>query len=161
MASQAANLDLTEFFDHWGFFIPVPSFTLEQYGRYTYEVTGTQINEAKTFMQKFPKPKHPLQYVEDLKRGELGWGVDPGDVGHISQFQNNVKISGTVSYTQSGQEVIITNGQNAVAFEVIKNGKVVYFFNTLRVQVPAGISLTGAILKAVQADGTRVDMVKK
>lgn len=161
MASQAANLDLTEFFDHWGFFIPVPSFTLEQYGRYTYEVTGTQINEAKTFMQKFPKPKHPLQYVEDRKRGELGWGVDPGDVGHISQFQNNVKISGTVSYTQSGQEVIITNGQNAVAFEVIKNGKVVYFFNTLRVQVPAGISLTGAILKAVQADGTRVDMVKK
>lgn len=49
-ASEAAEEDLTDFFDLWGFFIPGEG-TIEQYGTWKYKVTEAMIQEAKTFMK--------------------------------------------------------------------------------------------------------------
>lgn len=161
MASKAANLDLSDFFERWGFFEPVDNFVLNQYGQYPYTVTQQQIDEAKSYMRQFDKPKHAFYYLEDRKYGDVGLDVDPGDVGHYTQFQANAQVKGTPTYTLSGTTVRVQNGQDAVAFEVVREGRVVYFFNTFTANIPSAIALDGATLQAVQADGKRVAMVRK
>ena len=164
-ASEAAGEDLTDFFDLWGFFIPGED-TIEQYGTWKYKVTEEMIQEAKTFMKKFPKPKHAFQYIEDRKAGDTGLDTKPSDTGYYTQFEGEVKaVSPNISYTVSGRKYTVENGENAVAFELRKNsaeGELVYFFNMFSYDIPAGVELGNAKLYAVQADGKRIEIpVKK
>lgn len=73
-ASEAAEEDLTDFFDLWGFFIPGED-TIEQYGTWKYKVTEEMIQEAKTFMKNSRNPnmlssilKTVRQEIPDLTR---------------------------------------------------------------------------------------------
>ena len=164
-ASEAAGEDLTNFFDLWGFFIPGED-TIEQYGTWKYKVTEEMIQEAKTFMKKFPKPKHAFQYIEDRKAGDTGLDTKPSDTGYYTQFEGEVKaVSPNIAYTVSGRKYTVENGENAVAFELRKNsaeGELVYFFNMFSYDIPAGVELGNAKLYAVQADGKRIEIpVKK
>lgn len=164
-ASEAAEEDLTDFFDLWGFFIPGED-TIEQYGTWKYKVTEEMIQEAKTFMKKFPKPKHAFQYIEDRKAGDTGLDTKPSDTGYYTQFEGEVKaVSPNIAYTVSGLKYTVENGENAVAFELRKNsaeGELVYFFNMFSYDIPAGVELGNAKLYAVQADGKRIEIpVKK
>ena len=164
-ASEAAGEDLTDFFDLWGFFIPGED-TIEQYGTWKYKVTEAMIQEAKTFMKKFPKPKHAFQYIEDRKAGDTGLDTKPSDTGYYTQFEGEVKaVSPNIAYTVSGRKYTVENGENAVAFELRKNsaeGELVYFFNMFSYDIPAGVELGNAKLYAVQADGKRIEIpVKK
>lgn len=164
-ASEAAGEDLTDFFDLWGFFIPGED-TIEQYGTWKYKVTEEMIQEAKTFMKKFPKPKHAFQYIEDRKAGDTGLDTKPSDTGYYTQFEGEVKaVSPNIAYTVSGRKYTVENGENAVAFELRKNsaeGELVYFFNMFSYDIPAGVELGNAKLYAVQADGKRIEIpVKK
>lgn len=160
MASKAANEDLTDFFEMWGFFVPV-DMNIEQYGKFRYVVTDQMINEAKNYMAQFPKAKHHFYYLEDRKRGDLGLKITPPDVGHYSQFKSNQKITKSVTYTQSGQNVTIQNGDEAVAFEIMRGDKLVYFANMNSFDVPTSIDLERIQIYAVQADGLRVLIHKK
>ena len=164
-ASEAAGEDLTDFFDLWGFFIPGED-TIEQYGTWKYKVTEEMIQEAKTFMKKFPKPKHAFQYIEDRKAGDTGLDTKPSDTGYYTQFEGEVKaVSPNIAYTVSGRKYTVENGENAVAFELRKNsaeGELVYFFNMFSYDIPAGVELGNTKLYAVQADGKRIEIpVKK
>ena len=164
-ASEAAGEDLTDFFDLWGFFIPGEDM-IEQYGTWKYKVTEAMIQEAKTFMKKFPKPKHAFQYIEDRKAGDTGLDTKPSDTGYYTQFEGEVKaVSPNIAYTVSGRKYTVENGENAVAFELRKNnaeGELVYFFNMFSYDIPSGVELGNAILYAVQADGKRIEIpVKK
>lgn len=155
-ASQAANENLTDFFEMWGFFEPVDA-TIEQYGTWNYRVTEAMIKEAKDFMAQFPAPKHAFYYLEDRKNGDVGIGdYKVGDVGYYTRFQDDVKITKEVGYSLSGQQVSITDGDEAVAFEVRKDGKLLYFSNFFQFTVPSTIPLDGAAVYAVQADGKRI-----
>lgn len=155
-ASQAANENLTDFFEMWGFFEPVDA-TIEQYGTWNYRVTEAMIKEAKDFMAQFPAPKHAFYYLEDRKNGDVGIdGYKVGDVGYYTQFQDDVKITKEVGCSLSGQQVNITDGDQAVAFEVRKDGQLLYFSNFFQFTVPSSISLEGAGIYAVQADGKRI-----
>lgn len=163
-ASEAAGEDLTDFFDLWGFFIPGED-TIEQYGTWKYKVTEEMIQEAKTFMKKFPKPKHAFQYIEDRKAGDTGLDTKPSDTGYYTQFEGEVKaVSPNIAYTVSGRKYTVENGENAVAFELRKNsaeGELVYFFNMFSYDIPAGVELGNAKLYAVQADGKRIEIPVK
>lgn len=163
-ASEAAQEDLTDFFDLWGFFIPGEG-TIEQYGTWKYKVTEEMIQEAKTFMKKFPKPKHAFQYIEDRKAGDTGLDTKPSDTGYYTQFKGEVKAVGpNIAYTISGRKYTVENGENAVAFELRKNsaeGELVYFFNMFSYDIPTGVDLTNTKLYAVQADGKRIEIHKK
>lgn len=160
-ASQAANENLTDFFEMWGFFEPVDE-TIEQYGSWKYKVTETMIQEAKDYMAQFPAPKHAFYYLEDRKNGDVGIGnYQVGDVGYYTQFKENVKISKTVYYSRSGQQISITDGDEAVAFEVRKDGQLLYFSNFFRFTVPSSISIDGTQIYAVQADGERIECSSK
>ena len=159
--AKAANMDMTEFFDAWGFFIPV-SFKLYAYGSFSYTVTQDMINQTLAYMKTFSTKCPPIEYIEDrryqvgAKGNQKGISEDGGDVGYFETFQNNVKITKTVSYTVSGRTYTVTNGEQAVAFELIKDGKKVWFANRFVFTVPAEADIEGAELYAVQADGQRI-----
>ena len=158
---EAANMDMTEFFDAWGFFIPV-SFKLYAYGSFSYTVTQDMINQTLAYMKTFSTKCPPIEYIEDrryqvgAKGNQKGISEDGGDVGYFETFQNKVKITKTVSYTVSGRTYTVTNGEQAVAFELIKDGKKVWFANRFVFTVPAEADIEGAELYAVQADGQRI-----
>lgn len=159
MACKVANEDLTDFFEMWGFFEPVDNVTYEQYGTWNYNVTPAMIAEAKAYMAEFPRAKHAFYYLEDRKDGDNGLDVDPGDVGYYEQFQKNQKITKTITHSRNGQEITITNGEEAVAFEVYKGDELVYFANTFSFKVPTSISLNEYTkIYAVQADGERIEV---
>ena len=162
LASQAANENLTDFFEMWGFFEPVNNQSIEQYGTWNYNVTQSMIDVAKNEMASYPAPKHAFYYLEDRKNGDIGIeNYKVGDVGHYSQFKNNQKITKTVTYSRSGQRITINGGDEAVAFEIRQGNRLLYFSNFLSFDVPASISLDGATVHAVQADGIRRELIAK
>ena len=124
------------------------------------------IEETKSFMSQFSKPKHAFQYIEDRKNSDFTDANDyrsreSGDVGYFTQFKENMKITKTPSYTLSGKSVQVTDGEQAVAFEWRKDGNIIFFANTFNFDVPSNVSLDGAKLYAVQADGERKEMQTK
>ena len=159
MACKIANEDLTDFFEMWGFFEPVDNVTYSQYGTWNYNVTQDMIDEAKEYMAQFPKAKHAFYYLDDRKAGDVGLDVTPCDVGYYEQFKNDQKITKTITYTQSGQTISVTNGSEAVAFELYLNGEMIYFSNAFNFVVPSTIVLNDNVkVYAVQADGTRIEL---
>lgn len=160
MASRAANENLTDFFELWGFFVPVNNQTYSQYGTWNYNVTAKMIADAKAYMAQFPAPKHAFQYIEDRKQGDTGLDTTPSDLGYYTQFKDNVKITSNITYSISGQTISITNGSQAVAYEMFRDGKMVYFSNMLSFELPASIPADKVTIYAVQADGKRQQIKK-
>lgn len=166
-ASQVANENLTDFFEMWGMFVPVQKVNYEQYGTWQYEVTQEMIDAAKAEMAKLPAPKHAFYYLEDRKESDSGlkdnYKGKLGDVGYYTQFQNDVKITKNITYTRSGRQISIQNGDEAVAFEIRKGsstGELLYFSNYLSFELPASVTTEGIVVCAVQADGTRIALKK-
>jgi hypothetical protein len=102
-----------------------------------------------------------MQYLEDRKKGDLGLDTTPPDVGYYTQFADDQKITKTVSYKLSGRSVTVTDGSEAVAFELRRDDKLVYFWNMASFTFHESLKIDGAKYYAVQADGTRVEMVQK
>ena len=167
-ACKIANEDLTEFFEMWGFLEPVNNVTYSQYGTWTYNVTQTMVDEAKAYMAQFSKKAAPFYYLEDRKYGDVGLGVDdytsrdddPGNVGYYTQFEGEgQKITKTITYTRSGQKITIKDGEEAVAFELYKDNKLIYFSTKFEFTVPEEIALDDNVkVCAVQANGERFEL---
>lgn len=159
---KVANMDMTEFFERWGFFREVMLMNYEDYGKYMYIVNQGMIDQAKVYMATFSKKVPPIYYLEDRKNGDVGIeDYKVGDVGYYTQFQDNVKITGTPTYKLSGSKITVNNGTQAVAFEVRKgneNGELLYFFNFLSYTLPQTVLVDGIKFYAVQADGKRIEM---
>ena len=134
------------------------------------------IEETKQYIKSLKYPKAaPIQYIEDRKQ-EFFTESDSrykevGDVGYYTTFKDNVKITKTPTYTEKastqGKAIVVSNGDQAVAFEVRKQtgseenlimGETVYFSNSFDFFVPRTVSMAGCGLYAVQADGTRILM---
>ena len=163
---EVANEDLTDFFDFWGFFIPVDK-EIDQYGTFTYTVTDDMIRDTKAVLAKYPKKAAPFQYIEDRKKKDFPSddyrSTESGDVGYYTQFRGELATfkDDAITAILSGQEVTVDSktGNNAVAFEVRKGtsagGKLVYFSNDFRFTLPATIKTNEVKLWAVQPDGAR------
>ena len=160
MACRAANENLTDFFERWGFFVPI-SMKVNQYGTYNYIVTDAMIKETKEFMKQFPAPKHAFYYLEDRKKGDPGLDTTPPDVGYFTQFAEDMKITKQITYTISGHQVNVQNGEQAVAFEIKENDNLKYFGTSFQFEIPNTISPDRVKLYAVQADGVRIEMTRK
>jgi hypothetical protein len=59
LACESARLDLTDFFEAWGFLTPV-NLTIDDYGEGKFTITQEQVNQVKAEIaaKKYPKPKH-------------------------------------------------------------------------------------------------------
>lgn len=158
-----ANMDMTEFFDRWGFFREVFIPNYEQYGSpLMYMVSESLIDQTKEYMATFSKKVPPIYYLEDRKNGDVGIeDYKVGDVGYYTLFKDNVKITGIPTYKLSGSKITVNSGTQAVAFEIRKdneNGELLYFFNFLSYTLPQTVLVDGIKFYAVQADGKRIEM---
>lgn len=156
-ASIAAGQDLTEFFDVWGFFVPIDR-QYEQYGTVLYRVTEAMINASKARVRDMNLPKAaPIQYLEDRTKHN---GVTYSEMGYYTQFKDKVTISKTPKASVSGKKVTLTDCEQAVAVEVrrgnAENGELLFFSNLFSFEVPNNVNLSGNTLWAVQYDGKRV-----
>ncbi len=157
MASQAAQEDLSEFFERWGFFVPV-DITIEQYGTWRYRVTQSMIDETKHFMARYPKAR-PFYYIEDRKSGDTGLDNIPPDVGYYTQFAGPPRpITHSITYTRSGRTFRIADGQEAVGFEIRRGNELLYFSTFFEFAVPDEVPLDNITVQAVQSDGTRITL---
>ena len=160
-ACEVAQEDLTEFFDAWGFFVPVDR-EYDQYGTVRYTVTSDMISAAQTRVREKGYPKAaPIQYLED--RQVVG-GVTYSQMGYFTQYKDKAAITKTPKCSISGNVVTLTDCDQAVAVEVrlgtSADGQLKFFSNLNNFQVPSGISLSNCSLWAVQADGKRVAVQK-
>lgn len=153
-ACVAAGEDLTEFFDIWGFFIPIDQ-QYEQYGTVQYKVTEAMINESRARVRAMNLPKAaPIQYLEDRK--SVG-STKYSDMGYWEQYRDKVQITKTPKASVNGYKVTLTDCDQAVAVEVRRgtadDGDILYFSNLFEFTSP--VNLSGNSLWAVQYDGTR------
>ena len=149
-----SGMDLTDFFDAWGFFRTVDT-QYEQYGKAYYGVTTAMINASKARVRDMNLPKAgPLQYLED--RLTFG-GEKYADMGYWELFKNKTKIAGTPKASVNGNKVTLSDYDGVVAIEVrngtSESGELLYFANVSSFTCP--VSLTGRTLWAVQYDGVR------
>ena len=161
-ASKAAGMNLTEFFYTWGFLTPVnqPVNIFEPNNMVI--VTKQMIDDAKTYMSQYPDAP-PFQYIEDRNKNSPAIGnllTTVGDVGYYTQFKDNVKVAADIYYTASGSTVTIRNGSGAVAFEAWQDGECKFFTNFFVTAMPATVNMSSVVIKAVQADGTRITVPK-
>lgn len=70
LACESAQLDLTEFFEAWGFLTPV-NIVIDDYGTNNFIITQEQINQVKTEIaaKNYPKPIHSNIY--DIRDNNL------------------------------------------------------------------------------------------
>jgi hypothetical protein len=63
---DVAELDLTEFFEQWGFF-RVGELTVKDYGTYEYRITQEMVDEVKSTIEskKYRKPDEDITRIED------------------------------------------------------------------------------------------------
>ena len=158
---NVAQEDLTEFFDAWGFFRPVDIASYYQYGYVHYEVTDAMIAESKARIaaKNYPKAA-PIQYLED--RGTVG-STKYSELGYYTAFIGEAAAVSSPAAIVMGN-AIDANCNNAVAVELREgntaDGQLLFFSNICYFELPAGLSLTGNSLWAVQADGVRVHMTE-
>lgn len=60
-----AQADLSEFFESYGFFVPIKNFAVEDYANYVVNTTQADIDAAKAYMQKYPKKLGNIMFIND------------------------------------------------------------------------------------------------
>lgn len=159
-ACDAAQEDLTEFFEVWGFYREINR-KYEQYGSAQYTVTQEMIEASKSRIAAKGYPKAaPIQYIEDRKTKD---NTNYSELGYYEVFQNKTRISGTPSYSQTERSITLKGCEGAVAVELRRGGDtgaLVYFSNLNSFQIPSEVNLEGVKFYAVQYDGTRKELKK-
>lgn len=152
-ACDAAKLDLTEFFEFWGFFRPIDT-EINEYYKVQLTVTQQMVDETKQYVKTkgYPKPKYPIQYIEDRDDDKYG------NVGKIKQFREQKGITKNISYTKNGNTFNIVDGDEAVCFEVHENDNVIFFSNKFTFTLPNGWWNDNCRVYAVQANGQRKEL---
>ena len=66
MCCQVSQLDLTDFFDKWGFFW-VGELTVNDYGKYRYNITQEMVDETKSSIaeKKYKQPSEDITLIEE------------------------------------------------------------------------------------------------
>jgi len=107
VACDIAQLDLTEFFEIWGFLKPIDK-TLDDYGTYHFTITQAEIDAVKAEIaaKGYPKPAHNLQYITDE---------------NTALFTSGTGIT-TGTAVASGNSITFEGWGGVAVFEAYKNG---------------------------------------
>ena len=172
--ARVLQMDMTEFFDAWGFFLPLQEFTLFAYSPYTAKVTPEMIAQTKAFMKQFPRKCPPIQYMEDRYYSPNAFNgmnrthsVEGCDVGHYTTYCANKQITDPrqITYTVNELGIAHIDGNQkhlAVAYELRKRtagtgiGEVLWFSNMYTFKIPEHVRMQQYDMYAVQADGKRI-----
>ena len=170
---EIAQMDLSEFFDAWGFFEPMTNAVVGDYGTFNVNLTMEEAEASRARMQQYEKKGGHLMFIEDrIKPSKRTDGVDGyridfneefvvGKMGDFGQWEDyideSVKAEGYY-YSLIGNTVYIKEeegAKGALGFKVhdANTGELLAFSNTLNVTIPAYANKERIIVVAAQADG--------
>ena len=177
---EIAQMDLSEFFEAWGFFIPMKNAFVGDYGHHWVYLLEEDAKASKARMQQYEKKGGHLMFLEDRVRKSprkkspfsdgtgyranyADWdGETIGTVGNFGQWMDyideTVKAQGYY-YAVSKGKVVIKEAEGAggaLGFKLYnaETGELLSYTNKYEMNVP--VTASGATLKVVaaQADGT-------
>ena len=177
---EIAQMDLSEFFEAWGFFIPMKNAFVGDYGHHWVYLLEEEAQASKARMQQYEKKGGHLMFLEDRVRKSprkaspfcdgtgyrtnyADWeGETIGTVGNFGQWMDyideTVKAQGYYYAVSKGKVVIkeAAGASGALGFKLYnaETGELLSYTNKYEMNVP--VSAAGAKLKVVaaQADGT-------
>lgn len=170
---EIAQMDLSGFFDAWGFFEPMDKAYVGDYGTYYVTLTKEEAEASRARMQKYEKKGGHLIFIEDrIKPSKRTDGVDGyridfsdefkvGEMGKTGQWEDyineNVKAEGYY-YTRNANNIVIKlqdNAKGALGFKLYnaETGELLDFNNEYSLKIPAAYSMCTIKVVAAQADG--------
>ena len=177
---EIAQMDLSEFFEAWGFFVPMKNAFVGDYGHHWVYLLEEDAKASKARMQQYEKKGGHLMFLEDrvrksptkkspfsdgtgYRQNYADWnGERIGEVGYFGQWMDyideTVKAQGYY-YAVSKGKVLIKEAEGAsgaLGFKLYnaETGELLSYTNKYEMNVP--VTAQGATLKVVaaQADGT-------
>lgn len=136
----SSGLDLTDFFEKWGFFRAMKPYTIDDYLKADYEVKQTYVDKIKEDIAALhlPKPKHRFEYITELSE--------------MIYKDTNAQIQRGRA-TRSVDSFTMTGWKNVVAFEVYDSlGKLLYV-SPEHIFTASGMPDRVSV-KAIAADGS-------
>ena len=182
---DAAQQDLSEFFEVNGMFVPVDNRYIGDYGDYWVTTTQKDIDEAKAYMHRYPKGPN-IMFIDDritpspvLKDSPLegksnseyrvDYEDEPtrrigyADLGQWSDFVDDYTTDGyyyTTTYSQ-GKTTYRMFGKGAVGYKVYDSeGNLVFLSNKNSFTIPTEVaSKLGDNFRIVAAEGNGYDVL--
>ena len=171
---EIAQMDLSEFFEVWGFFEPMDNTFVGDYSDYNVNLTKEEAEASRARMQQYSKKGGHLMFIEDrIKPSKREDGVEGnridfsdeyaigkmGDVGQWGDYiDESVKAEGYY-YAVSGNKIKISrtaNAKGALGFKLYdaETGELLSFSNTYQISIPETALAKQLRVVAAQADGT-------
>lgn len=176
---EIAQMDLSEFFEAWGFFVPMDQALVGDYGTYYVDLAEEDAQKSRKRMQQYERKMGALMFIEDrIKPSKRTDGVDGyrldfndeyalGTMGSTGQWEDyideSVKAHGYYYKTSTNYVTIVReeNAGGALGFKLYnaESGELLSFNNEYSLKIP--VSAQGARLRVVaaQADGTDVELM--
>ncbi len=181
ICSEVAQEDLSEFFEFYGFFIPVTNRTVGDYSN-TYFTTPLQdINRTKALMERYPVKRKNLLFIDDrieleqathrdAQPGEMkhassyvatpGVASEVGDVGMYTAFAKNAP-SVAVTAVRQVERTFQLKTTNAVGYKVYDGtGQLVFVSNEHTFTIPTNIDINRITIKVGGGDGQEIEVVQ-
>ena len=185
-ACMAAEEDLTDFFDAFGFFVPVDGTLSDDYGDFKTVMTQEEIDAAKQEIAQMAKEKGwvkniTILFIDDrvgtvigadgttvlARRGD--GSNETGVLGSINDYDSDPAndiyptATGTYGYSVSGNSITMTGATGGVGFAIYDaDGNLISFSNaysfTLSEEAQAAIASGTATVVAVNADNTTTEV---
>lgn len=154
---EIAQADLSEFFEAYGFFVPVSNRKIEDYATSYVTMTKSAADKAKAQMKQYEKKLGNLVFVEDRiypAYGRAPWGSPDklridysnewplgkmGDVGQYLDYEDETLVPYGYTYTRKGLKVTISHNDagGAVGFKAYdEDGNLVAISNTYSLTLP-------------------------
>lgn len=176
---DVAQADLSEFFQFWGFFVPIRNHHTGDYGDFYQTTTLDEINEAKAYMHQYPKKLGNILFIDEriekyaanypgMAEGTMRLGTSasatPGDASEVGETGMFTLFADDVNYRQyscgfssQNDTCIISSGSGsgAVGFKVYNaNNEMACVSNTYRFAIPASLRSQQYQIRAALGDGT-------
>ncbi len=130
---EETKTDFTEDFEIFNWFIPL-DVKKHQYGDYHYQLTKEMADAAKARVKakNFPKPKYRVAFMHQHGKTITLWGKSMKGWelnGYWSKFKPTATLPSDVSAKKEGDLIKVSKGENAAAFCVKTDGKIVGYYD--------------------------------
>ncbi len=171
---EVAQMDLSEFFEVWGFFEPMKDAWVGDYTNFNVNLTKEEADASRARMQKYEKKGGHLMFIEDRIKpspredGASGNRIDfneefaIGKMGKVGQWGDYMDESAKAEgyyYALKNNTVEISadkNAKGALGFKLYdaETGELLSINNSYQLMIPAAASGKALRVVAAQADGT-------
>ena len=134
-----SRTDFTDDFEIFNWFVPIDR-KGHQYGDYSFKMTEemARASKARIAAKRYPKPKFRIAFLHQHGKTVNLWGQNLHGSqlnGYWTKYKQNAKLSPSVSASKKDNMIIVRNGENAAAFCVVTNGKVVGYYDRQKFDV--------------------------